>query len=97
MEKLRIHGQWKELQRKATKHKKHELSLLYIAEAKLSLESERHVQFIQWDQLSLQDFTFEVSQGIPWEVQDILVLLNTFLGSASGLKEENRWVRIMLL
>lgn len=97
MENQRIKGQWQELKRKATKHLKDELSLLYIAEAKTSLQSERHVQFIQWDQLDLKDFTFQVSQGIPWDVADISFTLNSFLDSAAGIKEENRWQALVIM
>lgn len=96
MQNLRVQGNWNELKRKATKHKKDPWSSLYIAEAKLNLEFERHVQFIQWDQINTLDFVFEPPKGIPWKVKDILNLVDEWKDSEIGSQKENLWVNLQI-
>ena len=91
MQILRVQGDWSELKRKALKHKKDPWSALYVAEANLNLEFERHVQFIQWDQVQV-DFVFEPPKGIPWDVKEIAALLDGWQSSSFGSMEENSWV-----
>ena len=93
MESLRVQGNWNELKRKALKHKKDPWSTLYVAEAKLNLEFERHVQFIQWDQI-LKDFIFEPPKGIPWKVKEIIDLIENWCGTSMGSSMENLWVKL---